>query len=45
MKEGARREEVCANGCWGRFVCYRNWFVCLFVVWRRFKDKERRTEL
>ena len=29
MKEGARREEVCANGCWGRFVIAVGLFVCL----------------
>ena len=29
----------------GLFVIAVCLFVCFFVVWRRFKDKERRTEL
>ena len=30
MKEGARREEACANGCWGRFAFFIavGLFVC-----------------
>lgn len=46
VTEGRRqkRRGLCKR-LLGRFVCYRSWFVCLFVVWRRFKDKKRRTEL
>ena len=46
-KEGARREEVCVNGCRGRFVCYSSLYVCFVccLCLEKIQGHERREEL